>query len=143
MNVFKKLNKQTNFRGPTHKSFGEAVSQDAHLRPSLAETGYNTSRKIGYKSQSLAIPHFLTCQWGATTTWSGLNTHDLSGEETYVHNKPEQAKPPKNPLLESSRFLINEGKQIAKIATQERGNEQRKKKKKPRNTTGFKLQAMS
>lgn len=72
---FLKQNKQTKkgrgnkFPGP-HKSFGEAVLQDAHSRPSLAETGYNTSRKIGHKSQSLAIPHFLTCQWGATT-WRG------------------------------------------------------------------------
>lgn len=56
--------------------------------------------------------------------------HSL-GEETYpVHNKPEQSKPPTNPLLEPSRFLINGGKQIEKIATQERAKEERKKAEK-------------
>lgn len=60
----------------------------------------------------------------------GLTTHALLGEETYpVHKKPGQAKPPTNPLLEPNRFFLKEGKQIAKIATQERGKKTEKKKR--------------
>lgn len=64
----------------------------------------------------------------------GLTTHALLVEETYPVHKPEQAKPPTNPLLEPSRFLINEGKQIAKIATEERGRKKEKKKAEKYNT---------